>query len=153
MAVATRQSVELQSIPYLAFAGLEFTSAKVYALATATEHPAARIGVKLLNPGQVLIQYEVELLTVTFEGETVAEPQFDTRSGYIHPKAEAIFRYPLILAPNPPTAGQGGEVQFKINFWSSKVHISHLTARMRYTVQGTDLSRIEWQFLDGPAYA
>jgi hypothetical protein len=153
MAVATRQSVELQSIPYLAFAGVEFTNAKVNVIATATEHPAARIGVRLLNPGQVLIQYEVEAIAVTFEGEAVADPKFDTHGGYIHPKAETVFRYPLIVLPNPPRPGQSGELSFKINFWSSKFRINHLTAKMRYSVQGTDLSRVEWQFLEGPSYA
>jgi hypothetical protein len=153
MAIATRQSVELQSIPYLAFAGLEYANAKAQRLVTATEHPAVRIGVQLLNPGQVLIQYEVESFTVTFESESVKDPKFDNRGGYIHPKAETIFRYPWIFVPAAPKAGQGGEVEFKINFWSSTFRISHVTARMRYTLQGDNLSRIEWQFLDGPTYA
>jgi len=153
MAIATRQSVELQSIPYLAFAGLEYANAKAQNLASASEHPAVRIGVQLLNPGQVLIQYEVEAITVTFENESLADPKFDNRGGYIHPKSETIFRYPWIFVPAFPKPGQGGEVQFKINFWSSTFRISHMTARLRYTLQGADLSRVEWQFLDGPTYA
>ena len=91
MAASTRQSIELQSIPYLAFSGLEYVTAKVNVIATATEHPEVRIGVRLLNPGQVLVQYEIESLVVSFENETVAKPRFDTDGGYLHPKAESVF--------------------------------------------------------------
>jgi hypothetical protein len=152
MAIATRESVELQSRPYLAFAALDYSIGKARNLATARDDDAVRIGLKLSNPGQVLIQYEVEELLVQFEGRTVDHPQFDSRRGYIHPKTEAIFRFPWIFLASAPRPGQGGEVTFKVNYWATLHRIGHATARLRYSIQGPDLSRIEWHFLEGPTY-
>lgn len=152
MASATREAVELQSRPYMAFAGLDYTIGKARNLAAGRDDDAVRIGLRLSNPGQVLIQYEVEELIVTFEGRTVENPQFDGRRGFIHPKTEAVFRFPWIFLQSPPRPGQGGEVKFKVNYWASLYRIGNATADMRYSLQGEKLSRIEWHFVEGPAY-
>jgi len=153
VAIATKESVELQSLPYLALSGLEATVGTRINLVTGLEDRAVRLGLRLSNPGQVLINYEVESIEVVFADAVAQNPQFETRGGVIHPKAETIFYYPWIFAAVPLRPGLNGEVRFRINFWSSLLRVNHVASRLRYTLQGNDLSRIEWLYLDGPSYA
>lgn len=153
MARATNESVELQSRPYLSIHAVDYTLGVVNVLATGRQEPAIRLGLVLENPGQVLITYEVETIAATFEGIDLENMRFETRGGPIHPKARTTFRCPWLVVPNQPRPGQGGTISCHVNFWSSLTRVNHVTARLQYTLQGNNASRIEWLWLDGPSYA
>lgn len=150
VALATKESVELQGRPYLAIAGVEIVAGTNI---EAPDVPSVRFALCLSNPGQVLVTYEVESIDVDFEGARAINPEFETRGGVVHPKAETKFFYGAIPLALKPRAGQGGVAQFRVNYWSTVNHIEHVEARLRYYFSKADLSATEWIFKSGPTYS
>ena len=153
MATATRDLVELQGRPYLAFTGLQLALSPALNVSSDDQGTSARLALQLSNPGQVLVTYEVDDLEVTFEGVKIKNPTFDNRGGVIHPKDQALFFYPSITTPSALRPGVSGEVGFKIRFWSSPHRQHHLDARLRYQVTSIESGHLEWLYLEGPRYA
>ena len=153
MAKATKESVELQAQPHLALVALDAVLRGTKSDGTLVAGAAARLALRLSNPGSVLVNYEVETLAVTFDGIEVEHPKFETRGGVIHPKSENKFFFPWITTQNVLRPGMVGEIKLKINFWASLLSVQHVTARLTYELQSIEPPYIEWIYLEGPTYA
>ena len=152
MSVAAMRSIELETRPYLAFRGLYLSFAKLANLASSTETPALRLGLRLFNPGKVLVSYQVQSLAVSFAGNVPTTPTFETTGGVIHPNEETLFFYPwLPFAGQPNTLG-AGEVAFTISFRSTENQQSRVKGKLTFTVKSPDGSDFEWVFIEGPVY-
>jgi hypothetical protein len=152
MAKSTRDLVELQGRPYLAFAGLRLVFSPALNLLAEAQGTSARLALQLSNPGQTLVTYEVDDIEATFEGVKLQNPTFENRGGVIHPKDGTLFFYPSITTPSPFRPGVKGEVRFKIRFWSSPLREHRLDARLRYVVTSIEPGLVEWIYLEGPKY-
>jgi hypothetical protein len=150
MSMAAMRSIELETRPYLAFRGLNLSFAKLSDLASSTETPALHLGLRLFNPGKVLVSYQVEFFTVSFTGDTLASPKFETTGGVIHPSEETLFFYPWLPFRGQPNALGAGEVAFTISFRSTENQQSRVKAKLSFTIKtGNDH---EWLFIEGPVY-
>ncbi|MBI5438315.1 MAG: hypothetical protein HY936_05125 [Nitrosomonadales bacterium] len=152
MSTAAMSSIELETRPYLAFRGLYLSFAKLANLASSTESPALRVGLRLFNPGKVLVNYQVEFLFVSFAGSSPASPTFETTGGVIHPGEETIFFYPWLPFTGQPNALGAGEVAFTIAFRSTEHQHSRVKGKLTFTVKSQDGSDFEWVFKEGPIY-
>jgi hypothetical protein len=91
MSVAAMRSIELETRPYLSFRGLYLSFAKITELTSPTDMPALRLGLRLFNPGKVLVDYQMEEFKVSFANSNPTNPTFETTGGAIHPSTETIF--------------------------------------------------------------
>jgi hypothetical protein len=150
MAVATKASIDLLGRPYLAFRGVYLNIGSL--LNSPVGHAGAiRLGVRLYNPGKVLVYYHVPQMTASFGGHVAADLTFDSRGGVIHPEEEITYFYPLISSPLPLVAPAEGQVEFQVSFWSVPTERKTLRAKLRVTL--TSATTHEWKFLEGPSYA
>jgi len=153
MAKATREAVAIQGQPFLAVDGIALALGQAADIASGGAAGISRLALVLSNPGQVLVSYEVETFEVTFNDSKVQKPEFFTRRGVIHPKAQAQFYYPSIQFAGQLRPGLSGEVEFTIGYWATLHEVHHVSGRMRYMLQSVEPGRIEWLYLDGPQYA
>lgn len=152
MARASKASIELQSTPYLAIEGLTFGLGHANDLQLATPSGIVRLGLLLLNPGHVLVNYEVEELTVTFSGTSLDKPSFLTKRGVVHPGAKAQYFYPTIKISDQLRPGQMGEVRFKLAFWTTQQQIKHVEGKTQFTLQSLQPAHVDWLYVEGPSY-
>src|SRR5437879_4769629 len=96
MAKATAESLQLQSRPYLAVVSFNRTLVSTIDSKTGQAQLSVRLELVVFNAGQVLIEYRVERISVTFKGQTFQNPVYVTRGGPIQPKMDATFFCPLI---------------------------------------------------------
>lgn len=153
MSTAAKSSIELETRPYLAFRGLYLSFAKLASPAPPTETPALRVGLKLFNPGKVLVTYQVESITVSFPGSTLDSPTFETTGGVIHPGEETLFFYPWLPFTGQPNILGGGEIAFTIAFRSTVNQQSRVKAKLTFTIKSADAKDYEWIFSEGPVYS
>jgi len=150
MAVATKATLDLSTRPYLAFHGIALTIGTLQNPGTHSTG-AVRMGVRLRNPGKVLIYYHVPNISASFQGHGALALTFDSRGGVLHPEEEVTYFYPLIATPQPPTAPALGSIEFQISFWSAPTE--RKTLRAKLNVQLTSATSHEWNFIEGPSYA
>jgi hypothetical protein len=150
MAVAARASIDLESRPYLAFRGFYVNIGALHDVSTQNAG-AFRIGLRLANPGKVLVTYEVESMSVSLAGNPAPDPHFDTSSGVIHPGEETTFFYPVIATTTPVTAPSEAVVEYAIRYWAVPTERKSMRARVRLLL--TSATTHEWIYLEGPHYA
>lgn len=152
MAKATREAVALQSEPYFAVDGIALTFiTKADAPRLSTQ--ALRVVLLLLNPGQVRITYDAEVVNATVGGQGFGDGKVISRRGVIHPKAQLQFFCPPIPLESPPLPGLSGEVNFTIAYWVTQYEIRRVTGRLSFTYANAETGRVEWLWLEGPSYA
>ncbi len=150
MAVAAKASIGLESRPYLAFRGIYVKIGTLQDF-SAKNAGAFHVGLRLANPGKVLITYEVESMSVTLMGNPSAKPHFDTTSGVIHPAEEITFFYPVIATTAPITAPSEIVVDYAVSYWAVATERKSTRAKVRLLL--TSATDHEWTYLDGPHYA
>lgn len=150
MAVAAKASIELESRPYLAFRGLYVNIGTLQDVST-QKAGAFRIGLRLANPGKVLITYKVDSMLVSLAGNPAANPHFDTTSGVIHPADETTFFYPVIATTTSITAPSEAVVEYAVSYWAIETERKSMRAKVRLLI--TSATTHEWIYLDGPHYA
>lgn len=153
MAKATREAVAIQSQPFLAVDGIVLELGQMSNIADGGSIGVSRLALLLSNPGQVLVTYEIESLHVTFDSSVVPEPNFLTRRGVLHPKAQTHYYYPSIRFAGQLRPGLAGEVTFTIGYWATSNEVHHVSGRMQYTLQNVEPGRVGWLYLEGPDYA
>lgn len=149
MAVAAKASIDLESRPYLAFRGFDVNIGALHDV-SAKNAGAFRVGLRLANPGKVLITYEVESMLVSLPGIPSAIPHFDTFSGVIHPADETTFFYPVIATTTPITAPSEAVVDFVVCYWAVATERKSMRAKVKLLL--TSATAHEWTYLDGPRY-
>jgi len=150
MAVAAKASIDLESQPYLSFRGFLIKIGTFQDFSNQNTG-AFRLGLRLLNPGKVLVTYEVSSMLVSVNGTTAPNPRFDTMGGVIHPSDEMLFFYPIIATAIPLKTPATAEAEFRINYWAIPTEKKSLTAKVRVLL--TSETDHEWTYLEGPHYA
>ncbi len=150
MAVTAKASIELESRPYLSFRGF-FVKIGTLQDFSAQDKGALRIGLRLFNPGKVLVTYNVESMLVSINGSTIVNPTFDTTGGIIHPTEETFFFHPVIASSSPMKAPATIEIQYHIAYWTVPTDKKILTAKVRLLL--TSETDHEWTYIEGPHYA
>lgn len=150
MAAAAKASVDLAARPYLAFHGIFLNIGNLQNPGTHYTG-AVRMGVRLKNPGKVLVYYHVPHITASFAGYGPLDSKFDSHGGVLHPEEEVVYFYPLIATPAPPKAPAEGEIEFQISFWSAPKERKTLRGKLKVVL--TSASSHEWNFIEGPSYA
>ena len=149
MATAAKASVDLAAHPYLSIRGLHVSLGSLRDL-SATHAGATRLGIRLFNPGKVRITYQIENISASIGGHSVATPKFESTGGVIHPDEETTYFYPLIPSPSPIQAPTDGEMAVTVSYWSVPTEKKSVKAKLRVLV--TSQSTHEWLFLEGPEY-
>jgi len=149
MAVAAKASIDLEGRPYLSFRGCFIKIGTLQDL-SAQSTGAFRVGLRLFNPGKVLVTYKVESMQVSVNGTPMTNPHFETTGGVIHPSDEMIFFYPIIATETPLATPATAEVQYCISYWAIPAEMKTLTAKVQVLI--TSLTDHEWIFLEGPHY-
>lgn len=150
MAVAAKASIELEARPYLSFRGFYVKIGTLQELSSQNTG-ALRIGLRLFNPGKVLVTYKVESMLVSINSTTTANPTFDTTGSVIHPAEETLFFYPVIGSLSPLKAPATLEILYRIAYWTVPADKKVLTAKVRLLL--TSETDHEWIYLEGPHYA
>lgn len=153
MAKATRQSIQLQSVPYLAIGGLSLDLITFNQIGVPVPVQTTRLSLLLSNPGQVLVSYQVEKMDVTFNGIGNPSPHFLNNGGVIHPKAVTTFFHPPIGTSAPIQAGQEGVVELRISYWATEDEKHFVDARIGYALKSLTPSGVDWIYLSGPTYS
>jgi hypothetical protein len=149
MAITAKASIELETRPYLSFRGFHIKIGTLQDIST-QNRGGLRIGLRLFNPGKVLVTYKVESMIVSVNGAEAADPKFETMSGVIHPTEEILFFYPVIGTPSPLKAPATAEVKFRIAYWSIPAEKKTLTANVQVLL--TSETDHEWTYIEGPDY-
>ena len=149
MAVAAKASIDLESRPYLSFRGFLIKTG-IFQDFSPQSKGAFRIGLRLFNPGKVLISYSVKNMDVSVNDIVATNPHFETTGGVIHPTEELIFFYPIITSLTPIKAPAVAEVKFSINYWATPNEIKNLNSSVRVLI--TSDNDHEWTYTDGPNY-
>jgi hypothetical protein len=151
MAAIAKESIALESCAYLSFRGFYIKIGDIINSDTSLTG-ALRLGLRLCNPGKVLVRYHVELFNISQFNSKLESPTFDTSDGVIHPSEETLFFYPVIVASQnnitPPTAF---EVDYQISYWTIPSDKKTLRAKINLNlIGGVDH---EWVYIDGPNYS
>jgi hypothetical protein len=149
---ATRQSVELQSRPYFSIDGIEINKGREPITGSEIFREFINVSILISNPGQVLVNYEIEEFKVSYKDETIDNPAFLTLRSVLHPKANSRYFYPSIFMNNQLTHGSG-VVSVKIGFWSTLHTVHHVTAIINFQWQSTESGTPDWRFSNGPIYS
>jgi hypothetical protein len=149
MATASKAAVVAAAQPFLSLRGTYVNLAKLQDL-SAKNQGATRLGVRLCNPGRVLVKYKVVEMTASMSGHTVPAPAFETTGGVLHPDEEVTYFFPLIITSQPIQPPATGEIGLRIQFWTVESARKSLTAKLRISV--TSQTTHEWMFLEGPTY-
>ena len=148
MARASRDAFALEARPYIALDKLEITVGKEF------ETPGAfQIGLKLYNPGKVLITYAVREMKVRLNEMFISSSNFSSQGGVIHPNQLTTFYYPSVNAAIPANSVSKGEVSFKIEFWSIDSERHSFKATIEYYISSDTPRQIRWLYVGLPAYA
>lgn len=150
MASASRAAIDLAAQPYLSLRGTSLSLGKLQDL-SAVNQGATRIGVRLCNPGKILIKYEVIEMTASIAGATEQNPVFYNTKGVLHPEEEIAHLFPIIKTPQQIKAPTEGEVSIKVQYWAVETRKKAVSAKYRIVV--TSQSNHEWLLLEGPTYA
>lgn len=149
MATASKAAIDLAVQPYLSLRGTTLSLGKLQDL-SALNQGATRIGVRLYNPGKVLIKYDVVEMTASIAGLTESNPIFYNTKGVLHPDEEIAHLYPLIKSSKQILAPTEGEVWIRVQFWSVEARKKSVTAK--YQLNVTSQNNHEWLLLEGPTY-
>jgi hypothetical protein len=118
MAKATKQMAVLAAEPYLSFVALEVIAA--VDPRTTPPTPGFDIRLHFLNPGQVRVTYDVQLIIVTLAGVEYQPTTFYNHTAVVHPKETSIFNYPSFECHTPMSPGLEGTLEFKAKFWAEE---------------------------------
>lgn len=152
MSKSAEAQIALQSQPFLAFRGFDVAFIERTNLADGKSIVSLRFGLKLANPGQVLVSYNVERLTSSIEAISLNKDLYSTTGGVIHPNEESLF----VLIPiqiNSSSLSPATNFDFEISFWSIPQQKKTLKARVRFEL--LTANPLSWQhvFLEGPSYS
>ena len=111
LAVSTRGILEVETLPYLAFDGLEIGTRAEEAGKTGIQ-----VGLKLRNPSRVPLSYVVKDMLCTCDGKTLDRPTLENKSGILGPTEVRTFNYGTILNIDVLPLEKTGHVKFKIEY-------------------------------------
>jgi hypothetical protein len=153
MSKAAEAQIALQSQPYLAFRGFDIIQINTPDLRNGSSIPSIRIGLRLGNPGQVLISYKIELLQSSIETLSLTSFPYSTDGGTVHPSEETLFLLPFIQPiKNVPVSSQI-DFDLKISYWSVPQQKKELGAKLRLQLLSLDPPNWQWVFAEGPVYS
>lgn len=152
MATATQQLTEVTSAPYLTLQGFDVTPALLRNESTGVETAGVRPQLRLKNPGQVRVTYDVQKIAITLAGSDLTTTDFENHIGVIHPGEDTLFLYPFVAWSGQLSPGMSGTLDFEAQFWATPQRRQTLKLKFRFTVTGLDPRRIEWVYLEGPTY-
>lgn len=154
MARATKEMVSLAAEPYLSFASLDLERATLLGVNGHPDRTGYVIPIKLRNPGQVRITYDVTNADVTLNGIAYPPTAFDNHNGVIHPGEETLFRYPFFECQDLPKVGLSGTLECEIGYWSLPSARNSLHFKLRFNIASIDQHHrtVHWTYMSGPTY-
>ena len=151
MAAATKTMVELEAQPHLGLREIQVAFENSPAIAPAV---MAQIGLRLWNPGKVLVQYRIDSISASINGHVPPHGgKYANRGGVIHPGGETTFYYPPIVIPAPVPSLGVGRVQYELTYWAVKGDERKTKAGIEITVGFPPHPSCVWVFTSGPEYA
>lgn len=147
MAKAAKQSIELETIPYLTFQQPRITVVHVKESSPdqGGERSIVRLGIEFRNPGKVRISYRVKSLRMTLNTRTVEYPEFKNNGGFCYPGDIAVFWYGAIEFPGGLPVPAHGTAYFEVDYWSTnQVKPNRLVQGIEYNFMSQDPPYVEW---------
>ena len=132
MAKSTREAVEIQSQPYFSIDGFDIETGQITNIANSIPDSYIRLILLFSNPGNVLVNYEIEDINITFENNSILNPNLMKRN-IIHPKGNKKFLYPPILQVGAIKPGSG-EIKLKISYWATLYKVHHVDTILKCEV-------------------
>ncbi|MGB7310927.1 MAG: hypothetical protein WBC67_17845 [Candidatus Acidiferrales bacterium] len=146
MARATRELLALSAEPYFSFAGID-----ILMITGDPKGYAARL--RLRNPGQIRITYEVQDIIMSVSDIDYPPTAFVNSGGVIHPGEEIQFTYPQFACAVPPISGVSGALRFDGSFWASPAQRKRLTLTVQWLlVEEENELKTRFTYLSGPTY-
>ncbi|MGA8707977.1 MAG: hypothetical protein WB646_13425 [Steroidobacteraceae bacterium] len=147
MAQASQQALALDTIPHLAITGvcLRFTK-------DGDQPTHAQTGLKIQNPGKVLITFKVLELTGTLQDETLPPRPVDSSGGVIHPSLST--EYYLATEVWPPSAQREihGTISFLIEFWATPDQRHKCKGELKFNA-AVATGATTWMWIGWPIYS
>jgi hypothetical protein len=153
VAMVSRDALVLQSQPFLAFRGVSLKLGHIRDLAATTPPSALRIGLVLWNPGKVAVEYRVDYLAATLNGNDLPLTELLSKGARIFPEQETTFFYPVSPLKAPPHPGSEGQIEAHIVFWATPTQRHSL--KLKYHLIITSIHpnlNWEWVAIDEPKY-
>jgi hypothetical protein len=153
VAKVSKDALLLQSQPFLAFRGVSLKLGQIRDITAKTFPPALRIGLVLRNPGKVAVEYRVEKLAASLNGDDLPLTELLSKGGRIFPDQEESFFYPVSALKAPPHPGSDGLIEADLVFWATAKQ--RHTLKLKYKIIITSIQpnlNWEWVAIDEPKY-
>jgi hypothetical protein len=151
MAASTKQMLELEAQPHLGLREIQIGHENPPSIAPAV---MAQIGLRLWNPGKVLVQFRVDSITASINGHVPPQgAKFSNRGGVIHPGGETTFFYPPIVVSAPLPSPSIGRVQYELAYWAVRGEEHSFKAALDLTIRFPPNPNCTWVFTSGPDYS
>jgi hypothetical protein len=153
VAKVSRDALVLQTQPALGFRRLEIKLGNIRDITVKEFPPAIRLGLVLFNPGKVLVDYRVESIAASLNGESLPSTGFLSSGARIYPDQETTFFFPWTRLTAKPFAGSEGTIESTIRFWSRKGEEHTLLLKYKFMITKVDDGLTwEWIQMEAPAY-
>lgn len=151
MASAAKAQVDLQSQPFLSFRGVDIISVNAANLSNGHSQPAFGLRLRLGNPGQVLVSYNVEDIHSSLTDQALTPSSFKTTGGVIHPSEETLFILPFAINA-ASTLLPLIDIEFTISYWAVPTKYYWIKAKVQVQVISLNPLNWQWVFISGPTY-
>lgn len=153
VAKASRDALLLQVQPQLAFRGISLNVGRLRDIGAQEWPSAIRVGLRLWNPGKVKVQYHVENISASFNGNGLVLEGFLSKGGAIFPDQELTFFCPVSPLPGQPYAGSEGIVDATIRYWSVEKQPHTLALKYKFIITSLQPNlNWEWVQMEDPKY-
>jgi hypothetical protein len=152
MARAAQESRELEMRPYLSFDSLEIRIGKPAARDASGSAGTVQVGIRLHNPGKVLITYAVRDLRVNADAANSEAPHYENTGSVLHPGQFSTFYCPGIPCKMAPQVGLSGDVSFDIDFWALPSQRHSFKGKLKYSIASMDPPYVPWLWVGWPIY-
>lgn len=113
-----------------------------------------QVGLRLWNPGKVLVNYRVDSITASISGHAPPPAvRFANRGGVIHPGGETTFYYPPIVVNAPIPSPGIGRVQYELTYWAVRGWEFKIKAELDLTIRFPPNPGCTWVYTSGPDYS
>lgn len=145
MAKAAKQSIEADSTPYFAFAGLSFIPTMELDAQGQPWKKGVKLSVVLRNPGKVRVRYEMRHLRMTLNGTTLEGVQWANTGLYVHPSEDTMFHYGHLQPSAGMSSVSQGTAEIELSFWGAdETQKYQLTQHLTFILMEGDVWQHQW---------
>ena len=149
MAKVASESLKESRQPYLSLHAVDLTQAPIGGSHPTAGMLGAQITLHLKNPGQVRVNYDVEIANFDINGNAGPGGPYDNHAGVIFPGELHEFRLPPLVLSAPLPMPATGTLSFRARYWA----VQNERHTIEFTISFLASANMKWVYKSGPTYA